>query len=570
MTTKPVPPKLLLVSVFGPYGVETEYDVGTGMQMELLNNQVTREQGIHSPRAKGTYSYGLYLIAENISVPTVVLDFPSWDDFVAELANEYTHVGISFIAQNILKARRMASYLREHYPDTVIIVGGAGADIPDLHDRVPFDEVCRGEGIRWMQRYFHEDDTKPLRRCVFSGPQEYRVYGARVRTISSSVFPGVGCPVGCEFCCTTHRFGKRYVPFIRTGAEMLDLLREEELKYGVEQFTIEDDNFLKHRRLARDLLAEMERERRAYRFFAFASADAIGALGVEFLVRAGIDFVWIGIESKEGNFGKLKNVDMKALIRELQRHGIRVLGSAILFLDHHDESTMMADVEWAVHLGADLMQFVALTPCPGTPLFERMRAENRLSENYPYHRQTGLGDLCYAHPHFASEGAGAYVKQAFRRNFEVNGPALLNLALTAVTGYRKVKEDCAGREREGLAWNGEALRYQASNGKPAPDAFMRLRLEQMRNTALEYRPLLVAMMCFAPNRAARKKCLRTARLYREVFGRPTVSERARAFGLLGLAIVEAIRIGVRRMLGRGELVLQPPTVRREFNGCDLR
>jgi hypothetical protein len=29
-------PRLLLVSVFAPYGVKNEYDIGRGMQMELL------------------------------------------------------------------------------------------------------------------------------------------------------------------------------------------------------------------------------------------------------------------------------------------------------------------------------------------------------------------------------------------------------------------------------------------------------------------------------------------------------------------------------------------------------
>lgn len=68
--------KLLLTSVFGPYGKADGYAEGIGMQMELLNNQITREQGVHSPRIN-YWSYCLYLLAENISVPTTVLDFPS-------------------------------------------------------------------------------------------------------------------------------------------------------------------------------------------------------------------------------------------------------------------------------------------------------------------------------------------------------------------------------------------------------------------------------------------------------------------------------------------------------------
>jgi len=41
--------KLLLTSVFGPYGVDDEYGEKEN-KMELFHNQVTREQGIFSYR----------------------------------------------------------------------------------------------------------------------------------------------------------------------------------------------------------------------------------------------------------------------------------------------------------------------------------------------------------------------------------------------------------------------------------------------------------------------------------------------------------------------------------------
>ena len=73
--------KVLFTSVFGPFGVKDDWSEGLGMQMELLNNQVTRQQGVHSPR-QSYLTFALYLLAENISVPSTVLDFPLWKDFV--------------------------------------------------------------------------------------------------------------------------------------------------------------------------------------------------------------------------------------------------------------------------------------------------------------------------------------------------------------------------------------------------------------------------------------------------------------------------------------------------------
>jgi hypothetical protein len=44
--------------------------------VELFHNQVTREQGIFSYRFNHR-SQGLYFFAENIDIPTTVLDFPN-------------------------------------------------------------------------------------------------------------------------------------------------------------------------------------------------------------------------------------------------------------------------------------------------------------------------------------------------------------------------------------------------------------------------------------------------------------------------------------------------------------
>ena len=102
--------KLLLSSVFGPFAVDDRYGRKEN-RMELFHNQVTREQGIFSYRFNH-HSFGLYLMAENVGVPTTVLDFPSLDDFRRELRKGYDHVGISFIVPNFEKARKMAEFFR--------------------------------------------------------------------------------------------------------------------------------------------------------------------------------------------------------------------------------------------------------------------------------------------------------------------------------------------------------------------------------------------------------------------------------------------------------------------------
>src|SRR5512137_1236969 len=108
--------KLLLSSVFGPFAVNDAYGRKEN-KMELFHNQVTREQGIFSYRFNH-HSFGLYMMAENVNVPTTVLDFPSLDEFRRELRKGYSHVGISFIVPNVDKARKMAQIVREDSPAT--------------------------------------------------------------------------------------------------------------------------------------------------------------------------------------------------------------------------------------------------------------------------------------------------------------------------------------------------------------------------------------------------------------------------------------------------------------------
>ena len=249
--------KILLTGVYGPFGVTCDEAEGNGMQMELLNNQITREQGIHSPR-QFYYTLALYFLAENISVPSTVLDFPSWDAFCEELAaGEYTHVGINFIVPNVGKAGKMARHIRRYHPGVKIILGGYGAAIPGLAELVPHDEACMGEGISWLRRYFGDDPEAPVIHPVLQNPMEQSLYGYKTVPRSSVLVPGLGCRNGCEFCVTSHHYQKRYIPLLKTGREIFDVCQRAYEERKATGFTIMDENFLKEPARARELLACM-------------------------------------------------------------------------------------------------------------------------------------------------------------------------------------------------------------------------------------------------------------------------------------------------------------------------
>lgn len=86
---------------------------------------------------------------------------------------------------------------------------------------------------------------------------------------------------------------------------------------------------------ARELLALMERHGKPWRFSLFSSANTIERTGVELMIRPGVDKVWVGVESGQEVYEKNEGIDIKATIATLRDHGISVIASGILFLEHH-------------------------------------------------------------------------------------------------------------------------------------------------------------------------------------------------------------------------------------------
>ncbi|MBI5179207.1 MAG: radical SAM protein [Nitrospinae bacterium] len=548
--------KLLLTGVFKPFGVSDEYGEAL-CTMELLNNQVTREQGIHSPRSNNP-SFGLYLMAENLEIPATVLDFPDWEDFTKEIRNgNYTHVGISFIVPNVLKVKRMAEYVRKHAPNAVIILGGHGAGIPGLEEIVDYDEVCRGEGVFWLRRYFGEDVDKPILHPVSPSAVRKYVYGAPIISDAGIIITGVGCQNTCRFCATTHKFEKQYTAFLSTGKEVFDACVKTGAALKVEDFALMDENFCKSPKRARELLVNMESHGKAYTFSTFSSAETIGKLGIDFLVRLGVKFLWIGVESKANVFEKTQGIDLHALIADLQNHGITVLASAILFMEHHDKQTIHEDIDWAISLESDLLQFMQFGPIPGTRLYKDYDAEGKLLKDIPWPKQHGQDEIWFNHPSFTLKETATYTRDAFIKKFQTHGPGVINMAHSYVKGYITVAREVAERQKRGMTWNAETLRYEET-GNHAPDEFMKLRLEAMKRSALEFRPVFKAAELYAPNIAAAKKARMVAELYEATFGPPTLTERVQGLAVRGFAFVESIRAK------DGDVMRQPGTIRHEW------
>jgi radical SAM superfamily enzyme YgiQ (UPF0313 family) len=361
--------KILLTGVFGPYGVDDEFGRKENV-MELFHNQVTKAQGIGSFRFHHR-SFGLYFLAANIDADVTVLDFPSRQRFIREIKKGYDIVGISFITPNFIKAREMVRLVRRHAPRAKIVLGGHGTAIEGIEKLIDCDEVARGEGVRWLRTYLGQDPEAPVFHPTLRSAQYMKIFGVPLLNKSASLLvPGLGCVNGCKFCSTSHFFGRTYTPYLATGKELFQTVCRIADERKSNDFFVMDENFLKDRTRAMEFLAEMEAHQRFFDFSIFSSAETVQAYGVENLARLGVKFLWMGVEcqNQAENFEKNRGLDPKALIRDLRDHGISVLASGILCMEHHTPDNIQIDIDHMVGLESDLVQFMLLIPLPVTEL----------------------------------------------------------------------------------------------------------------------------------------------------------------------------------------------------------
>jgi hypothetical protein len=400
-----------------------------------------------------------------------------------------------------------------------------------------------------------EDTNQPIVHPVAPSAINGFIYGTPLIGKAGIIIPGVGCQNSCRFCATSHKFERQYTPFLRTGKEIFGACLKSEEKLSVDDFTLMDENFCKDPQRARQLLEQMETHGKPYNFSTFSSAEAITKMGTDFLLRLGVNSLWIGVESKANLFEKTKGIDLHSLIADLQNHGITVLASAILFWEHHDKKTIHEDIDWAIGLESDLLQFMALGPSPGTRLYQEYEAAGKMIPNIPWPRKHGQDEIWFRHPHFTLPETAIYRREAFVKKYHIHGPGVLNMAMTAIRGYLNVKAEIAEREKRGLNWDPENLKYVPLRNA-LPDAFMQKRLDSMKRNALRFRRALSSTLRYAPNAEAAHKCRRVIALYDRVFGLLPLPEKMKSIAVRPLAISENFRLKKE-----GSVMRQPPTNR---------
>lgn len=263
----------------------------------------------------------------------------------------------------------------------------------------------------------------------------------------------------------------------------------------------------------------MEANGKAYSFSTFSSAEAIMKLGVDFVQRIGIDFIWIGVESCKEIYEKNRGIHFQKLIKDLRDRGIAVLTSGILFLEHHTKETIHDDIDFLIELKPDFIQYSQLCPSPDTPVYIEYSRENKIIPEIPFEEWHGQHQIYYKHPDFTAEESEVYLREAFKKDFAQNGPSILRMADTYLRG---------------------AIFTDPSVADPA-DEFMRHRHQQRLKNAMYFYSIVSVLETHAPNAKAKAYAKEIRNRYQSYFGRRTLRTLLYSAALQITIIKEKIR-----------------------------
>lgn len=300
-------------------------------------------------------------------------------------------VGISVNSKTACRAYAIADAYRKR--GAKVVLGGIHVTaLPDEASQHA-DALVVGEA-EWIWRDVVEDARKGklgrtrnlLNRAVYKHEKWPELVGLPLprRELTSSLkyvpFDVVqttrGCPFPCEFCSVSTYNGSTFR--FRPVREVIT-----ELEQVSSRVLFGDDNVMIHTKYSHELFEAMVPLKKNW--VAQASLAALHRVeNIEVMARAGCKALFIGFESVDDGVvrgaGKRQNKPRKYadVVRMLSDHGIAVWGSFIFGLDEDQASCFERTVEFCIESRITMALFALLTPYPGTKLYKRLKAENRL------------------------------------------------------------------------------------------------------------------------------------------------------------------------------------------------
>ena len=278
-----------------------------------------------------------------------------------------------------------------------LVVGGPWATVREDYFGELVDVVFVGEAeVTWpqflsdwisgthVQRYeqAHKTDmtTVPTPRLDMLDTRQYAFGSLQISR---------GCPFQCEFCDIIVTFGRR--PRLKSVSQViheLDAMRRAKLQIAF----IVDDNLIGNKSAIKPILREIASWQGEhgfpFSFFAEASLDlADDDEMIALLIQCNVQAVFVGIETT--NLAALRETKkfqnlrgggtLLEKVERIQKQGLEVWSGMMLGFDSDTPEVFSAQVEFVSSARIIHAMCGMLSAIPKTPLYERLKAENRLN-----------------------------------------------------------------------------------------------------------------------------------------------------------------------------------------------
>ena len=473
-----------------------------------------------------THCFANHILAQNVDVPSVLLEYPRWEDFTAEVDKGYPLIGISAYPPHLDQVMKMGEYVRRRSPATKILLGSYGGQAfsaqyaKEIQERY-VDYVVHGEGVRFLRGLLGEEPDRPITQKLMPKAGGSPAFITRFpKGAVAFLVSGLGCPGGCDFCATTALFDHKRIEML-SPEDLVEHIRlyHEHFPSVSQVFVIEEDHFRHPEYLIRmkEYWESNPGVVESIDWFGFGSIDYIEQFaekyGWDALAEIGLGAIFIGVESKfagEHGYDKRDDADARVVFDKLHEMGIRTVGAWICGWDFHNHANMYEDLNYFVSLYPTYQQLTRLSPFPGTLLWERLREEGRVKE------------VPWEDVHFWS---GA------QKNVALESHETLNL-----TEY--------GYDLLYRTWGPSLLRrldvqlngYAYCRRSPNPVLRRHKAVFFKRQCGMLW-TLLYAMDRFVPNGVVRRRVRKIDEKYRAVIGEPTPVMEVLGRAVEGLATV---------------------------------
>lgn len=190
-----------------------------------------------------------------------------------------------------------------------------------------------------------------------------------------------GCPYDCSFCSVTSMFGQKYR--FRSKDKVLEEL-DKVRGLGGNWVFFYDDNFIAHKKRTKELLQAMIDNKLTPNWTAQVRVEvAKDPELMDLMRRSGCHTVYIGFESVNPRtleiYNKKQSVeDIENCIQTLHKNGIRIHGMFVFGSDMDTIETIDETVSFAKRNDLETIQFLILTPLPGTQTYRDLEREGRI------------------------------------------------------------------------------------------------------------------------------------------------------------------------------------------------